>query len=118
MSEILTACNTQVLRLLEQALAPSRNGEPQKTVETLLAQGVASLNAKIIETGWRVLQRYEAEIINANELRGKLEPWRQMLGTAYNKPVLGDRNMRQSGGVSLRGMDSPPLQPTMAPSNH
>ena len=118
MSEILTACNTQVLRLLEQALAPSRNGEPQKTVETLLAQGVASLNAKIIETGWRVLQRYEAEIINADELRSKLEPWRQMLGTAYNKPVLGDRNMRQSGGVSLRGMDSPPLQPTMAPSNH
>lgn len=34
MSEILTTCNTQVLRLLEQALAPSRNGEPQKTVET------------------------------------------------------------------------------------
>ncbi|MDD2711437.1 MAG: response regulator [Simplicispira sp.] len=114
--ELLTASNTHVLQLLEQALTPSRTGEPGKAVETLLTQGVASLNTKVIETAWRVLKRYESEITNAAELAEKIEPWRQKLGTAYNKPVLGDRNMRQSGGVSLRGMDTPPLQPTMAAS--
>ena len=62
---------------------------------------------------WRVLQRYKNDISNADELAAKLEPWRATLVTAYNKPVLGDRNMRQSGGVSLRGMDTAPLQPTM-----
>ena len=78
---------------------------------------MSSLNAKIIETAWRVLQRYQGDIYNAAELTEKIQPWRQTLGTAYNKPVLGDRNMRQSGGVSLRGMDTPPLQPTMAAAN-
>ena len=119
--ELLQASNTQVLRLLDQALAPSRSGEPGtagKAVETLLAQGVATLNAKVIETAWRVLQRYESDIANATELAEKIEPWRQALGSAYNKPVLGDRNMRQSGGVSLRGMDSAPLQPTMGAAHH
>ena len=115
--ELLGNCNTHVLQLLEQALSPSRNGEPGKTVEVLLSQGLNSLNAKVIETAWRVLQRYQADIPNAAELTAKIEPWRQTLGTAYNKPVLGDRNMRQSGGVSLRGMDTPPLQPTMAAAN-
>lgn len=114
--ELLADSNTHVLQLLEQALTPSRTGEPGKAVESLLTQGVASLNAKVIETAWRVLKRYESEISNAAELAAKIEPWRQTLGTAYNKPVLGDRNMRQSGGVSLRGMDTPPLQPTMAAS--
>lgn len=114
--ELLAASNTHVLQLLEQALSPSRTGDPGKAVESLLAQGVSSLNAKVIETAWRVLKRYEGEIANAAELAEKIEPWRQTLGTAYNKPVLGDRNMRQSGGVSLRGMDTPPLQPTMAAS--
>ena len=115
--ELLGDSNTHVLQLLEQALSPSRSGEPGKTVETLLTQGLASLNAKVIETAWRVLQRYQGEISNAAELTAKIEPWRITLGTAYNKPVLGDRNMRQSGGVSLRGMDTPPLQPTMAASH-
>lgn len=115
--EILAASNTQVLFQLEQGLAPSRTGEPAKAVQLLMAAGVASLNAKMIETAWRVLKRYESSIPNAADLSKILEPWRKSLGTSHNKPVLGDRNMRQSGGVSLRGMDSPPLQPTMAPSN-
>lgn len=115
--ELLGQCNTQVLQLLEQALSPSRSGAPGQTVETLLAQGLSSLNAKVIETAWRVLQRYQGEIGNAAELTAQIEPWRQKLGTAYSKPMLGDRNMRQSGGVSLRGMDTPPLQPTLAPAN-
>ena len=115
--EVLASSNTQVLWQLDQGLAPSRNGDPGKSVEALTTAGIASLNAKMIETAWRVLKRYEADIANAAELSKILEPWRQKLGTSHNKPVLGDRNMRQSGGVSLRGMDSPPLQPTMAPSN-
>ena len=115
--ELLGDSNTHVLQLLEQALSPSRSGDPGKTVETLLAQGLVSLNAKVIETAWRVLQRYQGDIGNAAELVAQIEPWRQTLGTAYNKPVLGDRNMRQSGGVSLRGMDTPPLPPTLAASH-
>ena len=115
--ELLTNCNTHVLQILEQALSPSRNGDPGKAVEALFSQGLTSLNAKVIETAWRVLQRYKNDISNADELAAKIEPWRVTLGTAYNKPMLGDRNMRQSGGVSLRGMDTPPLQPTMAASS-
>jgi len=115
--ELLATCNTQVLQLLEQALSPSRSAAPGKTVESLLAQGLTSLNAKVIETAWRVLQRYQGEIDNAAELTARIEPWRQKLGTAYSKPMLGDRNMRQSGGVSLRGMDTPPLQPTLMASS-
>lgn len=80
----------------------------------MLAQGSASFNNKVIETAWLVLKRYEAKIPNAAELAAKLQPLRQLLGTAYNKPVLGDRNLRQSGGVSLRGMDTPPVAPTLA----
>lgn len=112
--EILERCNLEVLRLIEAALAPSLTGEPRRTVEDLLAQGSASFNNKVIETAWLVLKRYEAKIPNAAELAAKLQPLRQLLGTAYNKPVLGDRNLRQSGGVSLRGMDTPPVAPTLA----
>lgn len=112
----MNECNAQVLKLLEQALAPSMTGQPGQAVETLLEEGKRSLNAKVIETGWLVLKRHEAKIPNATALAEELQHWRQLLGTAYNKPVLGDRNMRQSGGVSLRGMETQPLQPTMVPS--
>lgn len=112
----IAECGTQVLRLLEQALAPSLAGDPGKAVQMLLEEGLRSLNAKVIETAWLVLRRYEDKVTNAQELAQTLQPWRQVLGTAYNKPVLGDRNMRQSGGVSLRGMDAQPMPPTMEPS--
>lgn len=116
-AESLTASNTEVMRQLDVGLSYSRNGDPAKSVLALTTAGSSTLNAKMVETAWRVLKRYEASIPNAAEMAQTLEPLRQSLGTAYNKPVLGDRNMRQSGGVSLRGMDAPPLQPTMAPTN-
>lgn len=115
-SEMINESNLKVLRLLEQALAPSLQGDPTTTVETLMAEGTATLNAKIIETAWLVLKRFEPKIPKAAELAQQIQPWRDTLGTAYNKPALGDRNLRQSGGVSLRGMDTPPVQPTLAPS--
>jgi DNA-binding response OmpR family regulator len=112
--ETLKQCNTQVLRLLEQAMAPSIGGAPEAAVDKLLSEGLRSLNAKVVETAWLVCLRYQALIPQAEDLKARIQPWRAALGSAYNKPVLGDRNMRQSGGVSLRGMGCAPLQPTMA----
>lgn len=105
--DTLEACNRQVLQTIEGALAPSLAGKPAEAVRSLIEAGRQTANAKVIETAWLVLQRYAAQIDGAETLREPLAQLRLEWGTALSRPMLGDRHLRQSGGVSLRGMDAP-----------
>lgn len=104
-AERLTALHNEVLGIVEHAMRQSLAGNPRAAVLELIQQGQATCNAKIIESAWGVLKRYEARIPDAAELAPIIQPLRERYQSYANKPVIGDKAARQAGGVSLRVMD-------------
>ncbi|MFN3956041.1 MAG: response regulator [Tepidimonas ignava] len=104
-AERLSALYNDVLSLIEGAMRHSLAGNPRAAVLELLAHGEATCNAKIIESAWGTLKRYQARIDDAEALAARLQPLRTRYQSWANKPVIGDKAARQAGGVSLRVMD-------------
>ncbi|MCX7693647.1 response regulator [Tepidimonas taiwanensis] len=104
-AERLAALHNEVLGIVEHAMRQSLAGNPRAAVRELIAQGEATCNAKIIESAWGVLKRYESRIEDAAALAELIQPLRTRYQSYTNKPVIGDKAARQAGGVSLRVMD-------------
>lgn len=104
-AERLAALHNEVLGIVEHAMRQSLAGNPRAAVLELIAQGEATCNAKIIESAWGVLKRYESRIEDAAALAELIHPLRTRYQSYANKPVIGDKAARQAGGVSLRVMD-------------
>jgi CheY-like chemotaxis protein len=109
-AEKLLGIHGEVLGITEQAMRLSLAGNPKAAVLELLAAGNATHNAKIIESAWGVLKRYETKIEDAADLSVDIQALRTRYNTISTKPVIGDKTMRQSGGVSLRVMDTKPAE--------
>ncbi|TSE30104.1 response regulator [Tepidimonas charontis] len=101
----LMALHHEVLGIIERAMRQSLAGNPRAAVLELLQQGADTRNAKIIESAWGVLKRYEVQITDAAALAEQIQPWRQRYQSFANRPLIGDKAARQAGGVSLRVMD-------------
>lgn len=106
----LTAMHSEVLTIIEHAMRQSLAGNPRAAVVELLAQGRQTCNAKIIESAWGVLKRYEERIEDAEALSTEVQELRNRYQTQASRPAIGDKNLRQSGGVSLRLMDAKPTE--------
>jgi len=106
----LTAMHAEVLAIIEHAMRQSLAGNPRAAVVELLAQGRQTCNAKIIESAWGVLKRYEERIEDAEALSTEVQELRNRYQTQASRPAIGDKNLRQSGGVSLRLMDAKPTE--------
>jgi tetratricopeptide (TPR) repeat protein len=104
-AERLSRLHTEVLGIVEHAMRQSLAGNPRAAVVELLEHGRATCNAKIIESAWGVLKRYEARIDDAPALAQAIQPLRTRYQSYVNKPAIGDQAGRQAGGVSLRVMD-------------
>ena len=112
-AESLMQTHTEVLHMIEKAMRQSLAGNPRGAVLELLTEGERTQNAKVIESAWGVLKRYESKIDDADALSAQIQTLRNRYTSFANKPVIGDKTVRQSGGVSLRVMDipSPPQVP-------
>ncbi|MCX7662286.1 MAG: response regulator [Tepidimonas fonticaldi] len=104
-AERLSTLHNEVLGIVEHAMRQSLAGNPRAAVLELIEQGRATCNAKIIESAWGVLKRYESRIDDAAALAEVIQPLRERYQSYANKPVIGDKAARQAGGGSLRVMD-------------
>lgn len=101
----LTDTLGHVLHMIEKAMHQSLAGNPRAAVLELRDDALATQNAKIIESAWGVLKRYEHRIDDAPALGKEVQALRVRYASFASRPVIGDKNLRQSGGVSLRVMD-------------
>jgi hypothetical protein len=92
---------------MRQSLA----GNPRAAVLELRDDALRTQNAKVIESAWGVLKRYETRIDDAAALATEIQALRVRYASFASRPVIGDKNLRQSGGVSLRMMDIPDNEP-------
>jgi len=106
---------TQVLHMIEKAMRQSLAGNPRAAVLELRDDALNTQNAKVIESAWGVLKRYEARIDDAAALGTEIQALRVRFASFASRPVIGDKNLRQSGGVSLRLMDIADSEPVPAP---
>ncbi|TSE37913.1 Chemotaxis protein CheY [Tepidimonas fonticaldi] len=104
-AERLSTLHNEVLGIVEHAMRQNLAGNPRAAVLELIEQGRATCNAKIIESAWGVLKRYESRIDDAAALADVIQPLRERYQSYANKSVIGDKAARQAGGVSLRVMD-------------
>ena len=111
LAETLTA----VLHMIEKAMRQSLAGNPRAAVLELRDDALRTQNAKVIESAWGVLKRYETRIEDAPALGTDIQALRVRYASFATRPVIGDKNLRQSGGVSLRMMDIADSEPPPTP---
>ena len=102
---------TQVRHMIEKAMRQRLAGDPRGGVLELRDDALGTQNAKVIESAWGVLKRYEARIEDAGALATEIQGLRVRYASFASRPVIGDKNLRQSGGVSLRVMDIADSEP-------
>lgn len=102
-SERIRKGHTQILKITEQAMTLTLKGDPQGTVVQLLAESERTLNAKLVESAYQVLQRYAERIPNAGELRERIEGLRARYDTSAPHARLGENTTagKAPGAVSL-----------------
>jgi hypothetical protein len=113
-AEHIRTCSAQVIKFTEEALSLSMRGNPTAAVKDLLIRGKETLNVKLIETAFLVLQRYAGKVTDAAQLSTVVKELRALAGPASFRPRLGEPR-RQSGGLTLRinaPIPSTPLQST------
>ena len=113
-AERIRNCQTQVLKLSENAMALSMKGNPRASVEELLNHGQSTLNAKLIETAYLVMQRYADKIDNPDELTQRVQDLRTRYCVVGAGQGVGEHK-RQAGGLTLRtGVKPKPPPPKPA----
>ncbi len=94
--------HTEVLHLAEAAMNQAMNGQPRAAVESLLAHGEETGNAKLIEMASAVARRHQERIENVEGLLANAAT----LGHRYCMPsshIAGvRRSNRSAGGLVLR----------------
>ena len=64
-AERIRAAQAEVLAQAETAMALSLSGNPTSAVKNLLLHGKESLNARLIDNAWQMLQKHAAKISDA-----------------------------------------------------
>jgi hypothetical protein len=100
-AELIRNSNAQVLKYAENAMSLSMAGDPAAAVKELLVHGGATLNAKLIETAYLVLQKYADKIPDAAKLTEAVAELRTRFGGVNLRPTLGEQK-REAGGLTLR----------------
>ncbi|NIC40674.1 response regulator [Aquabacterium sp. A08] len=110
-ADLLRTSQDEMVQLIERAVRRASQGEPEPALQDLARTAQATLNARAVESAWLVLQRYRAQLPQADAWQQRIGALRTDYGTARNKPALGDRRLRPSGGVNLGPLDRPASPP-------
>jgi Tfp pilus assembly protein PilF/DNA-binding NarL/FixJ family response regulator len=100
-AERLRACQAKVLEYAETAMALSMGGNPTAAVKNLILHGKETLNARLIDNAYQVLQKHVAKVTDAKALGEAVQALRSAYGTGNSKASLGDQK-RVAGGLALR----------------
>lgn len=100
-AERIRACNTHITQITESAMSLSLHGNPRGAVDNLLTHGQTTLNARLIDTAFLVLQRYGDTMDDGPNLRSRVQDLRSRYAPAHSRTVLGDLK-RPAGALMLR----------------
>jgi hypothetical protein len=112
-AEHIRTCSAQIIKYTEDALSISMRGNPTSAVKDLLIHGKETLNVKLIETAFLVLQRYAGKVPEVLQLTEVVKELRALAGPASFRPRLGEPR-RQAGGLSLRTNAPIPAAPLVS----
>jgi len=99
--EHIRAADAQLLRLTEAAMSKTLEDKPGAAVEELIAHGKQTLNGKLIETAYLVINRYSDKITDLAKWQNTVNELRTRYNTQGIRPTLGEQK-RQAGGLTLR----------------
>ena len=91
----------KVLAFAETAMSLSMSGDPAAAIRNLLLHGKATLNARLVDNAYQLLQKHNHRIAEAAELTQEIQAIRAQCGTSNVKASLGEQK-RQAGGLALR----------------
>lgn len=100
-AERLRACQTKVLEFAETAMSLSLSGNPTAAVKNLILHGKETMNARLIDNAYQVLQKHAAKITEAEALAQTVQSLRSAYGITHSKASLGEQK-RGAGGLALR----------------
>ncbi len=100
-AERVRGAQALVLEQAETAMALSMSGNPTAAVKNLLLHGKDTLNARLIDNAWQLLQKHAAGIPEAASLSKAINELRQNFGTGAMRATLSEQK-RQAGGLALR----------------
>jgi hypothetical protein len=100
--ELIKDCNTQIGELAADSMSLSLAGDHRGAVERLYQQGQETLNAKLIENAYMVLQRYGDIMQDVDALRDKLMALRTSFGVNQARDQIGRETVRRGGAATLK----------------
>jgi tetratricopeptide (TPR) repeat protein len=93
--------NSHVLKYAEYAMSLSMGGKPAAAVEELILRGEETLNGKLVESAFSVIERYSAKIGDTKELYARVEALRAKCAVSKARTGVAD-GPRKAGALSLR----------------
>ena len=97
----LRLAQSQVLEYAETAMALSLGGDPTSAVKNLILHGRETLNSRLIDNAYQLLQKHSGKVQSANELLNAVQQLKSSCGPMVNRASLGEQK-RQAGGLALR----------------
>ncbi|MGI9132969.1 MAG: response regulator, partial [Rhodoferax sp.] len=76
-------------------------GDPGAAVKYMILHGRETLNARLIDNAFQVLQKHGSKVADLNLLSATVNELRQRYATHNAKASLGEQK-RQAGGLALR----------------
>lgn len=115
---ILRSCQARVFATAEQAMESSMQGKPAAAVESLLATGEATLNAKLLELAGHIVRRHEAALPDAQALSERAAALVGRFSRSSSHISGIQRSGRSPGGLQLRVRSAAPATAQLAAVQH
>lgn len=100
-AEHIRAANAQLLAMTEAAMSKTLEDKSSVAVQELVACAKQTLNGKMMETAYLVLNRYPDKIADFAQWQTTINDLRTRYNTQAIRPTLGEQR-RQAGGLTLR----------------
>lgn len=100
-AERVRAAQATVLEFAETAMSLNMAGDATSAVRNLLLMGKETLNSRLIDNAYQLLQRNAAKIADAASLQALVQELRATYGIGGGRASLGAKK-RQAGGLVLR----------------
>jgi cytochrome c-type biogenesis protein CcmH/NrfG/DNA-binding NarL/FixJ family response regulator len=97
----IRTAQTKVLEYAETAMALSMSGDSASAVKNLVLYGKETLNSRLIDAAYQLLQRHSAKIPDADSLQATVGELRSQFGVGSGRASLGAQK-RSAGGLALR----------------
>lgn len=100
-AELIHAAHSTVLQWAESAMALSLAGDPARGIRELLQHGQETLNVRLIDNAFHLVQKHAAKLPDAPALAAQAQALKRMAGAGNRKATLGGPT-RRAGGLVLR----------------